>query len=70
MHPEAAKVVCKNLYVDDLLTGTDVLGTDSLEDGKEIATNLVSLTNLAGFMLRAELLSTIPAELPWRTLHL
>ncbi|XP_062715106.1 uncharacterized protein LOC134291407 [Aedes albopictus] len=63
-HPTAAKVVRKDFYVDDLLTGTD-----SIEEGKALATELISLTNSAGFTLRkwssnsAELMSTIPAEL-------
>ncbi|XP_062713379.1 uncharacterized protein LOC134290294 [Aedes albopictus] len=64
LHPVAAKVVRKDFYVDDLLTGTD-----SIEEGKTLASELISLTNSAGFNLRKwssnnpELLSTIPSEL-------
>lgn len=65
--PIAAKVVHKDSYVDDLLTGTD-----SLEDGKALATDLILLINCSGFILRkwssnsSELLSTILAELRYK----
>lgn len=60
----AAKLARKNFYVDDLLTGNN-----SVDDGKTLVTDLISLTNSAGFIPRKwssnsyELLSTIPAEL-------
>ncbi|XP_062556829.1 uncharacterized protein LOC134221656 [Armigeres subalbatus] len=47
LQPTAAKVVRKDFYVDDLMTGTD-----TLEEGTTLAADLISLTKSAGFMLR------------------
>ncbi|XP_062538281.1 uncharacterized protein LOC134206570 [Armigeres subalbatus] len=64
LHPTAARVVRKDFYVDDLMTGTD-----TLEEGTTLAADLISLTKSAGFMLRkwnsnnSQLLSTISPEL-------
>ncbi|XP_062704143.1 uncharacterized protein LOC134286534 [Aedes albopictus] len=63
-HPAAAKTVKKDFYVDDALSGTD-----DLEEGRSLVSDLIDLTNSAGFILRkwssnsAELLSNVPAEL-------
>ncbi|XP_062713002.1 uncharacterized protein LOC134290052 [Aedes albopictus] len=63
-HPAAAKTVKKDFYVDDALSGTD-----DLEEGRSLVSDLIDLTNSAGFILRkwssnsAELLSHVPAEL-------
>ncbi|XP_053687025.1 uncharacterized protein LOC128736564 [Sabethes cyaneus] len=63
-HAAAARVIKKDFYVDDMLTGTD-----SLEEGKMLAAEVIELMSSAGFMLRkwnsnsAELLSTVPQEL-------
>ncbi|XP_058836392.1 uncharacterized protein LOC131692967 [Topomyia yanbarensis] len=60
-HKAAAKVIQKDFYVDDLLTGTD-----SLEEGTVLTSELIDLTSSAGFELRKwssnsfELLSSIP----------
>ncbi|XP_062534780.1 uncharacterized protein LOC134203959 [Armigeres subalbatus] len=63
-HPVAAKIVKKDFYVDDLLTGTD-----KLDEGKALVADLIDLTNSAGSVLRKwssssnELLSDVPIEL-------
>ncbi|XP_055523061.1 uncharacterized protein LOC129717231 [Wyeomyia smithii] len=60
-HKAAARVIKKDFYVDDMLTGTD-----DLEEAKALAAEIIQLMNSAGFTLRkwnsnsAELLSTIP----------
>ncbi|XP_062712996.1 uncharacterized protein LOC134290048 [Aedes albopictus] len=62
-HPAAAKTVKKDFYVDYALSGTD-----DLEEGRSLVSDLIDLTNSAGFILRkwssnsAELLSNVPIE--------
>lgn len=46
-HPVAAKVVRKDFYVDDMITGVD-----NPEEGKELVEEMVKLTDSAGMTLR------------------
>ncbi|XP_058827429.1 uncharacterized protein LOC131687365 [Topomyia yanbarensis] len=64
MHPEAAKVLKKDFYVDDMLSGVD-----DVEDGKKLIQQLVELLESARFSLRKwnsnnrELLLNVPEHL-------
>ncbi|XP_055585254.1 uncharacterized protein LOC129738093 [Uranotaenia lowii] len=63
-YPAAAAVIKKDVYVDDLMTGTD-----DPEEGAQLVSAVNTLTNSAGFVLRKycsnspEILSKIPPEL-------
>ncbi|XP_055603757.1 uncharacterized protein LOC129751989 [Uranotaenia lowii] len=63
-YPAAAAVIKKDVYVDDLMTGTD-----DPEEGAQLVSAVNTLTNSAGFILRKycsnspEILSKIPPEL-------
>ncbi|XP_055622283.1 uncharacterized protein LOC129765871 [Toxorhynchites rutilus septentrionalis] len=63
-HPEASKVVSRDFYMDDLLTGVD----DILE-GQQLCSQLLVLLQSAGFCLRkwssncSQVLEHFPAEL-------
>ncbi|XP_062703581.1 uncharacterized protein LOC134286035 [Aedes albopictus] len=63
-HPAAAKVLRKDFYVDDMLSGVD-----DIEEGKTLVGQMVELLQSAGFSLRKwnsnskELLSAVPEGL-------
>ncbi|XP_062713590.1 uncharacterized protein LOC134290461 [Aedes albopictus] len=63
-HPIGSKVVKKDFYVDDMLSGAD-----SIEEAKQLVAETIDLTNSAGFILRKwrsnsdEVLKGLPAHL-------
>ncbi|XP_065092428.1 uncharacterized protein LOC135713267 [Ochlerotatus camptorhynchus] len=63
-HPAAAKVLRKDFYVDDMLSGVD-----DIEEGKVLIKEMIELLQSAGFLLRKwnsnskELLSEVPEDL-------
>ncbi|XP_055527714.1 uncharacterized protein LOC129720282 [Wyeomyia smithii] len=63
-HFEAAAVVAKDFYMDDMISGVN-----NVEEGKELCSQLLNLSNSAGFSLRKwssncpHILAHIPAEL-------
>ncbi|XP_062542246.1 uncharacterized protein LOC134210216 [Armigeres subalbatus] len=63
-YPRAAKLLRKDFYVDDMLSGVD-----NIEEGKELIGQMIGLLQSAGFSLRKwnsnskELLSAVPEEL-------
>ncbi|XP_062558038.1 uncharacterized protein LOC134222909 [Armigeres subalbatus] len=63
-YPSAAKILRKDFYVDDMLSGVD-----DIEGGKELIGQMIGLLQSAGFSLRKwnsnskELLSAVPEEL-------
>ncbi|XP_065076956.1 uncharacterized protein LOC135700391 [Ochlerotatus camptorhynchus] len=63
-HPEASKVVSKDFYMDDLLTGVD-----DVSEGQQLCSQLLNLLQSAGFCLRKwssncpEVLKHLPADL-------
>ncbi|XP_058811251.1 uncharacterized protein LOC131676146 [Topomyia yanbarensis] len=62
-HPTAAQVIANDFYMDDLISGTD-----TIEEGKILCTELLELLQSAGFSLRKwssnsqEILAHIPAD--------
>ncbi|XP_065078258.1 uncharacterized protein LOC135701402 [Ochlerotatus camptorhynchus] len=63
-HPAASKVVKKDFYVDDMLSGVD-----TVEEGKQLVQEVIELLDSAGFTLRKwnsnnkELLEFVPESL-------
>ncbi|XP_055590185.1 uncharacterized protein LOC129742319 [Uranotaenia lowii] len=63
-HPESAKVISKDFYIDDMLTGVA-----TVEEGRVLISNLVKLMESRGFQLRKfnsncrEILDDLPEEL-------
>ncbi|XP_053699358.1 uncharacterized protein LOC128746331 [Sabethes cyaneus] len=63
-HPLAAKVIQKDFYVDDMLSGAD-----SIEEAIRLMSEVIEITNSAGFILRkwnsncAQLLTKLPKHL-------
>ncbi|XP_058817082.1 uncharacterized protein LOC131680381 [Topomyia yanbarensis] len=63
-HPDAAKVLKQDFYVDDMLSGVD-----DVKDGRKLIQQLVELLQSAGFLLRKwnsnskELLQNVPEQL-------
>ncbi|XP_058448639.1 uncharacterized protein LOC131428610 [Malaya genurostris] len=63
-HPVAARVIQKDFYVDDMLSGAD-----SLEEANVLISEVMEVTSSAGFTLRkwnsnaAQLLSKLPKQL-------
>ncbi|XP_062708860.1 uncharacterized protein LOC134288330 [Aedes albopictus] len=63
-HPVASEVIEKDFYVDDMLTGVD-----TVDEGRQLVTEVIELSNSAGFTLRkwnsnsAELLEVVPENL-------
>ncbi|XP_058816297.1 uncharacterized protein LOC131679577 [Topomyia yanbarensis] len=62
-HPTAAQVIANDFYMDDMISGTD-----TIEEGKILCTELLQLLQSAGFSLRKwssnsqEILAHIPAD--------